>query len=353
MSAVDAGTRVVSPSVDLSESAVGAYVTLAAVEPGGGAVIGAGDGTLRRIKLGGGAPPVAEAKAIGALPLAAAPHAPSGGCLVGTDDGRLLLWRPDGELKALAVESGQWVEHVAARDADGDDARIAYTAGRTVTVLNAAGDVVARLDDHPSTVAGIAFSPDGRMLAAAHYDGVSLHDLAKDGPAERLEWHGSHTALAWSPNGKFIVTAMQDREMHCWRLADRTGMRMSGYPSKIRTLSWTADSAYVVASGADTVTSWDCRGKGPSGKPPLEFGYVYNGTVTAVAAHPTDGVVAAGFSDGTVLIGHIEKGDAIIARPGGGAPVTAMAWRSDGTGLVAGTQAGELAVITMTGPLVG
>jgi WD40 repeat protein len=51
-----------------------------------------------------------------------------------------------------------------------------------------------------------------------------------------FEWHGSHTAVSWSPDGKFIVTAMQDREMHCWRWRDRESMRMSGYPSKIRAL---------------------------------------------------------------------------------------------------------------------
>ena len=100
-----------------------------------------------------------------------------------------------------------------------------------------------------------------------------------------------------------------------------------------------------VPSGADTVTSWGFMGGGPGGKPPLEFGYVFNGTVTAVAASPKRHLVAGGYDDGTVLIGDIEKGDAVIARPAGGATMTALAWSSDGACVVAGTEKGEIALM--------
>jgi len=136
-------------------------------------------------------------------------------------------------------------------------------------------------------------------------------------------------------------------------MPDGKSMRMSGYPRKIRALSWTPDSAFVAASGADTVTSWCCAGDGPAGKAPQEFGYAYQGAVTRVAARPVGRVIAGGYADGTVMIGGVAdgdgdglgEGDAIIARAGDGDAVTALAWSPDGRVLVVGGESGALAVI--------
>ena len=347
----DAGARIISPSVKLSESpALGVHPTFTVIEPAQArAVIGYGDGAVRAIGLVlDGAQPSEVAK-ISATPIAAAADIGGAGVLIGTDGGDLL--RLDGStITRLAETGGPWVGEIAVHD--GKELR-AFAAGKALTVLDAEGARVFEASDHPSTVAGLSFSPDGARIAAAHYDGVTVWSLADAGQKPvRLEWHGSHTAVAWSPDGKFIVTAMQDKEMHCWRWKDKTGMRMSGYPSKIRSLAWTADGQYVAASGADTVTSWDCAGKGPSGKPPLEFGYVYDGVVRQVAAHPTDRVVAGGYSDGTVLIGTVEQETAMIARPSSGHAVTGLAWTADGGTLIATDESGAVSVMRILEPVV-
>lgn len=87
------------------------------------------------------------------------------------------------------------------------------------------------------------------------------------------------------------------------------------------------------------------REDGPAGKPPLEFGYVFNGVVTNVRAYPARRLVAAGYSDGTVLIGDILKGDALIAKGKGGGAVTALDWSPDGRTAVAGTEEGQLPIM--------
>lgn len=347
----DAGARIISSAIALSESKpLGVHPTFLIVEPKlGRSVVGLGDGALKGISLTMEGVMVSGIAKLEATPLSA--HADLGGegILVGTDTGRLILVK-DGRQSELGHIDGAWVEAIAVHDGA---ARRAFSARRNLVVLDADGSEVLRCDDHPSTVTGIAFSPDGAWVAAAHYGGVTVWNLAgTESDPVRLEWHGSHTSVAWSPSGAFIVTAMQDKEMHCWRWADRKSMRMSGYPSKIRNISWTADSQYLAASGADSVTSWDCSGNGPSGKPPLEFGYVYNGIVRHVAAHPTDSVVAGGYSDGTVMIGNIEQETAMIARPGGGKPIVGLTWSPDGRTLVAADEAGAFAVMRLRNGLV-
>lgn len=346
----DAGARIISSSVASSEtSPAGAHPTFLTIEPGRNqAVIGFGDRSIRTVSLTVKDAVMLETLSLPNNPLSAHADVGGNGVLIGTDAGTVIRLS-DGVADTLYQIGSTWVSVIAVHDAAG---LRAFGAGRSLVVLDGSGTEILRRDNHPSTLMGLSFSPNGRWVAVAHYDGVSVWNLADpDHEKVSLDWHGSHTAIGWSPCGKFIVTAMQDREMHCWKWNDRTGMRMSGYPSKIRSLSWTADGRYVAASGADTVTSWDCSGKGPSGKPPLEFGYVYNGTVMQVAAHPTDRTVAGGYSDGSVMIGNIEQETAMIARAGNGVPVSFLAWTPDGKTLVAVDDAGAAAVMRFLDPL--
>ena len=97
----------------------------------------------------------------------------------------------------------------------------------------------------PSTVAGLAFAPKGFRLAIAHYNGVTLWFPNAAGAApESLEWKGSHLGVTISPDNKFLVTTMQEPALHGWRVADGQHMRMTGYPARVRSLSWTADGAF-------------------------------------------------------------------------------------------------------------
>ena len=67
---------------------------------------------------------------------------------------------------------------------------------------------------------GLAFLPKGYRLAAAHYNGVSLWFPNADATPQLLEWKGSHLDATVSPDGRFLVTSMQENALHGWRLAD-------------------------------------------------------------------------------------------------------------------------------------
>ena len=96
-----------------------------------------------------------------------------------------------------------------------------------------------RTFEAPSTVAGLAFAPKGFRLAIAHYNGVTLWFPNASAAPEKLEWKGSHLGVTVSPDGRFLVTTMQEPTLHGWRIADDKHMRMSGYSARVRSLSWT------------------------------------------------------------------------------------------------------------------
>ena len=150
----------------------------------------------------------------------------------GGDDGRLVETDADGEHRELATDDKRrWIDQVALAP----DGSVAWSAGKTAHVLTRKGE--ERTYEAPSTVAGLAFAPKGLRLAIAHYNGVTLWFPNAPGTApQKLEWKGSHLAVTFSPDGRFLVTAMQEPTLHGWRLADGQHMRMSGYSARVRSL---------------------------------------------------------------------------------------------------------------------
>ena len=203
-----------------------------------------------------------------------------------------------------------------------------------------------RTYEAPSTVAGLAFAPKGFRLAIAHYNGVTLWFPNASAKPETLEWKGSHLSVAFSPDGRFLVTAMQEPTLHGWRLADAKHMRMSGYSERVRSLSWAAGGEFLATSGSEQLILWPFDGKdGPMGKQPKLLAPAKS-RVSVVACHPRQPVVAAGYADGVVVIARIDDGALIEVKAAGASPASALGWDADGHTLAFGAEAGEAGTLT-------
>jgi WD40 repeat protein len=266
------------------------------------------------------------------------------GVLTGGDDGRLMRIAPDGTATEVATYGSKWVDHVAAHESG----LRAAAVGKAVHILDGAGAALKSLA-HPSTVTGIAFDAKGKRIAASHYNGASLWFVgAKESSPRLLEWKGSHTGVTISPDGTHVVTTMQENTLHGWRLADGQHMRMAGYPSKTKSMGFTAKGRWLATAGADCVVLWPFFGGGPMGKAPTELAGGDGVLCTTVACHPTQEVVAAGFDDGLVLIAEVGSGRVVpVAAPRGSA-VSALAWNGVGSHLAFGTEGGFAGLIDLS-----
>jgi WD40 repeat protein len=259
----------------------------------------------------------------------------------GGDDGKVVATGATGEVRTLATDpKHRWIDHVAL----GPDGAVAWSAGKTAFVQAKA----LREFEAPSTVGALAFLPKGFRLAIAHYNGATLwFPNAAAATPEFLEWKGSHLGATVSPDGRFLVTAMQEPMLHGWRIADRKHMRMSGYAARVISLGWSADGDWLATSGAPQLILWPFQGKdGPMGKEPRVLAPSEH-RVATVACHPLQGIVAAGYGDGMVLFVRIQDGAEILGRKPGGAPVTALAWSADGRFLAFGTEDGEAGILDL------
>ena len=255
------------------------------------------------------------------------------------DDGKVIATDAAGTVEALATDAKhRWIDRVAL----GPDGAVAWSAGKQVFVRNAKGEVKSL--DLPSSAGGIAFSPKGLRVAIAHYGGVTLWFPNAQAKPETFAWKGSHLDVAFSPDGRFLVTSMQEPMLHGWRLADAKDMRMSGYSAKVRSCAWTAGGKWLATSGSEQLILWPFQSKdGPMGKQPRMLA-PYSRRAVAVACHPKQEIIAVGFEDGMIMLCRIEDGAEILARKPGAAPISAMAWSADGAKLAFGTEDGEAGI---------
>ncbi|MBI1250218.1 MAG: hypothetical protein GC189_01950 [Alphaproteobacteria bacterium] len=270
------------------------------------------------------APITAHAGAI----LSACAHPDGQSLLTGGDDGALMQSRSTGETSELVRFGRKWIDHLEASPASG---AIVAGVGKSAHILKD-GRVVHTFE-HASTIGGVSLDAKGRKLAVSHYGGVTVrYALMPDDAGVSLKWAGSHLAVTLSPGADYVISAMQELELHGWRLPEKTDLRMSGYAAKTKRFSWDRRGRHLATSGAPCAVVWPFHGKlGPQGKEPILCGQ-RDALVTHVAFNPRNDLLAIGYGDGAVWIAAL-GGDASMTLEATQSPVTALGWRADGAAI--------------------
>jgi len=261
---------------------------------------------------------------------------------MGGDNGKVVALDDGGAVTELAADAKRrWIDNVALHP----DGAYAWSVGKFAYLRGGRNEEKSL--EVPSTVGGLAFAPKGLRLAVAHYGGATLWFPNMTATPEFFAWAGSHLSVTFSPDNKFLVTAMHEPALHGWRLADNRHMRMSGYPGRVRSMSWSVGGKFLATSGADAVIMWPFASKdGPMGKEPAMLAPL-QARVTVVACHPKQEVLAAGYGDGTILMVRLEDGAEILVRRNGTPPVAALAWNAKGTLLAFADEAGEAGLLAL------
>lgn len=273
----------------------------------------------------------------------AAALSPEGNSLVfSSEDGTLSAVNANGATSVLAETRLGWIDKLAM----GPSGMIAIGAGRKGIVIAADGS--QKEFGCERSIEGLAFAPKGARIAIARYNGVDLNWINTNNPSQFLEWNGAHTGVTFSPDGKYVVSMMQENALHGWRLVDNKHMRMTGYPAKVKSLSFSAKGRWLASSGAPAAIVWPFFGKdGPMGKAPKELGTMGSQLVTQVCCHPKEDVIAIGYEDGTILAVRIDDGKEALLKRSGKGNISALGWDLSGTRLSYGSSEGEAGVISL------
>ncbi|MBW3579170.1 MAG: WD40 repeat domain-containing protein [Actinobacteria bacterium] len=174
--------------------------------------------------------------------------------LTAGQEGVVRLWDPaTGELlRALQPANRQ----LRAISSSPDSRWIAGAGWRTVPVWDVATGELARI--LPAHGIGVAFSPAGDLLAVAGDDGVaSIWEPATGHVVGELRHPSAVAGVAWSHDGRFVLTAAGDGA-HLWDVASQQQIQEFTGHGGAGSVAFARDGLVVVATADGTVHFHRC-----------------------------------------------------------------------------------------------
>ena len=239
-------------------------------------------------------------------------------------------------LRSLAKEPHQRFSSVRAF---ADALEKSYKKGSSPHKPSREGGIWTFSGHHYEVVHSVAWSPDGKRIAATWNPGERYSDLTGDSKVRVLDASdgrkifSSHNktgrviSVAWSPNSKRIACGCSDDKVSVLDAAN--GILVFTYDKhdsgSVRALAWSPDGTHIASVGCDIidfpVNVWNAAN--------CQNVYTYRrhtGPVNSVAWSPKGKFIASGSEDTTVQVWHaaIDRIEYTYRRHTG--PVNSVAW---------------------------
>jgi WD40 repeat protein len=322
----------------------------------------------------------------------AAPTAPIRGPMAGLGEGKLktLAVSPDGTLAAVATSLGIALYDLSARQfvrvlapARGVE-RVAFSpdgrllaagvfVGRTTDREErggvqmetsrvkiairlwqvADGAAIGTFDAHNSSIYGLAFSPDGQLLASGgHDDSVKLWRVS-DGALRFSFTHPRVFDVAFTPDGALLAATGNEPFIPLWRVRDGAPLRRLPAPAAsniplVTGLAFSPDSRRIAASY--DVTAPKARVWETSSGRVLHTLAGHTLPVTGVAFAPDGQMLATSSRDRTVRLWHADSGAPAGILEGHSDAVWCVSFAPDGALLASGDRSGATLLWSLPAP---
>jgi WD40 repeat protein len=276
------------------------------------------------------------------------PRMPIGGALKSEEIARIKKWiaegaKTDGEAAPTSPSSGTVIK--ARPDILPQIASLAWSkdgkilaAGTYKEVLlfeQPGGKLVRRLSGHADVVRGLAFSPDGAVLAAAggvpgQGGELTLWNTATWVSTKKLQGHADCIyGLGWRPDGKQIVTTSYDKTVRIWDVEKGQPVTdLKDHADAVYAAGYSPNSKFMATGSADrSIRVWDSA--------TAKRLYTLAGhteMVTALAFHPTQDQLATASADKSIRLWNLKADGGEAARTLGGQPdvLTDVRYSPDG-----------------------
>ncbi len=192
-----------------------------------------------------------------------------------------------------------------------------------------------------ATTNDVAFSPDGRLLAAGSGDATIY---VFDTPSRQVRFLRGHEdqiyAMAFSPDGATLASADWSGVILLWDMATGRARRLSGHVGAINYMAFAPDGAHLATGGADgTVRIWDTIAASPPVVLPSHEGEAYG------VAYSGDGaLLASGGADRRIIVRDAVSHEVLREITGHGDTVADIAFSPSGDRLASASLDGAVRI---------
>jgi serine/threonine protein kinase len=195
--------------------------------------------------------------------------------------------------------------------------------------------LVRSMDGHTAQVMSVAFSPDGRFILSGSMDKtLKLWDAATGNEVRTFTGAGGFVrCVAFSPDGRFVLGGGEDNTLRLWETATGREVRaFKGHSDRVLSAAFSPDGRFIVSGSGDrTARLWETA----TGKVLQTFSG-HKGWVYAVAFSPDGRQVFTGSSDMTARLWDAATGKEVRDYKNANASITSLALAPDGRYLLAG-----------------
>jgi WD40 repeat protein len=258
-----------------------------------------------------------------------------------SEDETARIWGAASSMQlAVLSDPGDW-GFDAAYSPDGR--RIAIVSDETARTVDAGTfKQITGLSGHEGMVRSVAFSPDGRRIVTASNDRTArIWDAASGVQLAVLSGHGAGLAAddesgnvrsaAFSPDGRRIVTASNDKTARIWDATTGNQLAvLSGHAEAVRTAAFSPDGRHIVTASVDrTARVWDAATAST-----LKVLSGHADFVWSAAFSPDGRRIVTASNDKTARIWDADAAKQLAVLSGHGDDVRSAAWSPDGRRIV-------------------
>lgn len=287
-----------------------------------------GQALLARAVGGGMAGDGPEIPAGGAEP--AEPPAACPSAVLGMRLSRTFQKREQGVRSLAWSPDGRWL---AAGGNDGAVRVDEYESGRPM----------AQLKHHSKPVSGLAWSPDQRRIATAGRDGaLVVWETSCWRPVEVKEGAFLYpvTALAWSPSGAMMASAHEEGRVWVWETGTwKMHAMLDGHGEGARCLAWAGPRYLLTGADDGRVRMWDAYAKTQ-----LWIAHAHEQGVAALAQSPDGRWLVSAGRDGALMLWNTNEGLPLGKLEAGGAAIVALTASREGQYLASRSADGLLRI---------